>query len=160
MADAERRETTREVTTAVTESRVVLTLSPGEAETLLAVTRAIGGDPEMSRRAHTDAIGSALRNAGVFDGPMTYQGMIVVESPLPTLDSSISFQEELTETVDGVVYRPDDAFWDKDGDRWVVHRAGSSLRASCVTYHADNLRGQLIGNVHAEFGPLRKTEES
>jgi hypothetical protein len=45
--------------------KVVLELSLAEAETLLAITGLIGGCPSESRRAHTDAIGEALQDAGL-----------------------------------------------------------------------------------------------
>ena len=41
---------------------VLLELSYEEAETLLIVTDRIGGDPQLSRRKHTDKIGQALRD--------------------------------------------------------------------------------------------------
>ncbi len=40
--------------------KVILELSQDEAETLLGVTGGIGGDPETSRRKHTDSIRYAL----------------------------------------------------------------------------------------------------
>ncbi len=57
--------TTEEVVTRVEEDRIVLTLTPEEASTLLMITRMISGDPCLSRRKHTDSIGEALRDAGV-----------------------------------------------------------------------------------------------
>lgn len=47
------------------EHRVVLTLTEEEATALRDVTRAIGGPPQTSRRAHTEAISDALVDAGV-----------------------------------------------------------------------------------------------
>ena len=44
---------------------VTLELSQNEAETLYIVTRHIGGPSEITRRGFMDAIGDALRDAGV-----------------------------------------------------------------------------------------------
>jgi len=44
---------------------VLLELSYEEAKTLLTVTALIGGDPQLSRRKHTDKIGKALIDIGL-----------------------------------------------------------------------------------------------
>ena len=44
---------------------VLLELSYEEAKTLLIVTDHIGGDPQLSRRKHTDKIGQALRDVSL-----------------------------------------------------------------------------------------------
>lgn len=43
----------------------ILTLSEDEAKTLLLIMDSIGGDPQMTRRVHTNQIGRALRDIGV-----------------------------------------------------------------------------------------------
>lgn len=48
---------------------VTLVMSPAEARALLDVTRSIGGSPDTTRRGLTDAIGFALREAGVSHTP-------------------------------------------------------------------------------------------
>jgi len=50
---------------ATTIYNVTLTLNHNEAETLLALTGKIGGDPNTSRRRFIDSIRHALREAGV-----------------------------------------------------------------------------------------------
>lgn len=46
-------------------AKIEITMTESEAETILAVTRRIGGTPHNTRRKHTDALGVALVNAGV-----------------------------------------------------------------------------------------------
>lgn len=53
---------TAEIKTVIT---VTLTLTMAEAQVLSDVTRRIGGHPDTTRRGLTDAIGEALRKAGV-----------------------------------------------------------------------------------------------
>lgn len=48
---------------------VTLTLSMDVAQTLLDVTTLIGGNSTTSRRGHMDAVGAALRDAGVCESP-------------------------------------------------------------------------------------------
>ena len=46
---------------------VVLTLSKEEAQTLLDITRQIGGSPLVSRRKYSDSIGNALSTINELD---------------------------------------------------------------------------------------------
>jgi hypothetical protein len=54
----------RDVRDAIAE--VTLTLSPEEAATLLVVAEHIGGNPGNSPRGHMDAVGRAIRDAGIY----------------------------------------------------------------------------------------------
>jgi len=49
----------------ITIDEVILTLTSDEAETLYSLTTLIAGNKDTSRRRHTDAIATALREAGV-----------------------------------------------------------------------------------------------
>lgn len=63
---------------------VVLTLTPDEAKTLFDLSRDIGGDPDRTRRKHTDAVGDALYAAGVRATPYRdrdYVGGITFKAP-------------------------------------------------------------------------------
>lgn len=65
MATATPRIVVKEVTTKVTsKDGVALNLSDVEAQTLLDICEMVGGSPHKSRRAHADAIATALRSAG------------------------------------------------------------------------------------------------
>lgn len=44
---------------------IEITMTESEAESLLAITRRIGGEPKHTRRKHTDDLGRALVSAGV-----------------------------------------------------------------------------------------------
>ena len=46
--------------TVVEVDEIVLTLNADEAETLLAITAKVGGDPRLSRRKHIDALATLL----------------------------------------------------------------------------------------------------
>lgn len=51
---------------------VQLELTPEEAQTLLDITRNIGGNPTETRRKHSDSIASALRSVGYTSNSRPY----------------------------------------------------------------------------------------
>jgi len=65
MAVANVKTVVRKVPTEVTEKVVKLELSEDEASVLRTLVGRVAGDPDVSTRKYTDAIGSALARAGV-----------------------------------------------------------------------------------------------